>query len=327
MRSQQEQTNNDQHESDMKKRNDQQACSPAADHHEKKERSHDHEHLLGLPTSTFCNVNIKSHADCKIPCKSLKNSPHPYTTLHATLSHLINYNDPSRLPTQEAHNINPLVNAVQKPVLTDHHIAEAAIYKGLQSHIIDDQSRNKGSGIRFQHFPYSEEASDGYNNSITAASSSYSEMSTLHLKNAAVSDHGTSTMIQTRPFNYPSLVSAGDYCPPASFDSVKSLSASHAENDQDAADIKPPEGLQSVIWSFLNRQDAVAPAAAGTATSDHFKAQYHQHHYINPNMTTPLSLDHNPSHQLPVPDQYTIEALSSSAYLQYLQAQLADCFS
>lgn len=325
-------------------------------------KGHDYEdlmhvhHPLSLPTNTI-NINIKGlAANCiKDSTKSVNNPPQIhlsickpndlYTSLHAlshansqTVSldhpnHIVSHNnqpDTHLLRTEEANSMNPLINSDSKPIYITN----------MQPH---NQNCSKGPLISFQHFPPLIEASDNTNMINALPTSNYANEINYTVKLQSAVNNGNSRISYIIPHENSQNPHAlfGDN-PAASFinNSARSMPANYAAAIKDeAAEIKPPEGLESVIWSFLKSQPEV-PATA-TNVYDHCnKSQYiasnhqqqHHNHVIKPTLALPnyLSSDQSP-HQLPS-DQYNInvEAFSytSPSNLQYLQAQyLADCLS
>ncbi|MCO5553608.1 hypothetical protein L7F22_007133 [Adiantum nelumboides] len=305
---------------------------------------------LMFPSSN--NISKGAVLECKAPSINVDNAPSfPFgIDNHKQLPYSPapnNKNCSNHLPHYPSALLPPLSELKTtgfKPIMIHNHLenasecSTAAIYKGIQSHLTPSQTnRSKlGSVLRASSFDHSTSSLDASASSAMSSTSHIDSQKSFDLQVYNAADHEWSSMVlsPSMQVNY-SINSHG------LSDDVPASSFGQANSDMDS---KPPvDGLQSVIWRFLNQQDADHPATATSATPDQQRAQDHHQHfpyhiYPKPNSVAinPFSLGPEttniqaPPIQLPLADQplNMEEAFSSSANLQYLQAQLAaDCFS
>lgn len=251
------------------------------------------------------------------------------------------------LLTDEAnftHSLN-----MQPPPNSESTNSSASIYKGCPPRpALNDQCCNNVSSVSFKHFSPSREAS-GHATMIPAQlPSSHVTMDSVVRSKTALSPSSPSRISHLIPHAVkPHHLGHGllvEY-PAVGFDISRSMPAviSNASTVHEAADnIKPPEGLESVIWSYLKGQPESFSFTSADASDDFYNANYfasnHLHYHANQVINSQsvvsnhISSDHH-SHQPPISsDQCTnteeISRTLPTNYLQCLQAQyLADCFS
>ncbi|KAI5080730.1 hypothetical protein GOP47_0003913 [Adiantum capillus-veneris] len=322
---------------------------------------HELQHLPPLMFTSTSNIH-KGAVDCKAPSINVDNTP-PF--------HFGNIGNHKQLSYSQNTNINPITNrnhsnhsphypiahlppppdqlvkatSFKPSSMIHNHIdnasecATAAIYKEIQSHCTPTQTPRSKLGQAMLYagsFNHSTSSIDQASSSAVSSTSHIDSQASFDLHGIHGGDHEWSNIMFTPSMQVNYLVNShglkDDVHPAASFDQANS-----------SMDSKPPDGLQSVIWRFLNQQDADYPAAPSATTLDQQRA--HNHHFpYHPNQKPINSLAINScspgsgleiqpaSIQLPLstdPFLNAEEAFSSSASLQYLQlAELAaDCFS